>query len=241
MAAMLRAIFLVVTVLLVGCVSNGGNRPVNKNNAVQSYLELSRGYLQQGYAERAINPVNRALELDPDSAEVYGTLGLIYQVQGENLLADQSFKKALSLKSDAADIRNNYGAFLFGEGRLNEAYRQFAVAADNVKYSSRSRAYENMGLVSLNLGRLSQAREHFQKALKLNGNLARARLELATILEEQGKSREAWGHYQIFTRLAGQNEQSLKLGIKLAKANGDNSAAASYTLQLERLYPSSTR
>ena len=145
------------------------------------------------------------------------------------------------MRSGAAEIHNNYGAFLYSQGRLNEAYRQFAIAADNVSYSSRSRAYENMGLVSQNLGRLSQARQHFEKALKLNGSLARARLELATILEEQGKSREAWGHYQVFTRLAGQNEQSLKLGIKLAKANGDSSAAASYSLQLERLYPSSTR
>ncbi len=241
MVVMLRMLFLGVAVLLTGCVSNSGDRTVNTNHAVKSYLELARGYVQQGYAERAIKPANRAIDLDPSSAEAYGTLGLIYQVQGENSLADEAFKKALSLKASAAEIHNNYGAFLYGQGRLNEAYRQFAIAADNVKYDSRSRAYENMGLVSKSLGRMSQARQHLERAVKLNGNLVRARLELANMLEEQGKSKEAWGHYQVFTRLAGQNEQSLKLGIKLAKANGDNNAAASYSLQLERLYPSSTR
>ena len=93
MVAMLRVLFLGIAVFLAGCVSTSGTRPVNKNNAVQSYLELARGYVQQGYAENAIKPVNRALELDPDSSEAYGTLGLIYQVQGENQSGGRVFQK----------------------------------------------------------------------------------------------------------------------------------------------------
>ena len=124
---------------------------------------------------------------------------------------------------------------------MSDAYREFAKAAEDVRYGSRSRAYENMGLVALRQGRLPLASDHFEKALKLNGNLPRARLELASILDEQGRTREAWQHYQVYAQLAaGQNERSLKLGIRLARLNGDNNAAASYSLQLERLFPSSS-
>lgn len=240
MAAKMKLCAVLLSVALTGCVSTGGNRTGSTDEAVNSYLDLARGYVQEGYTEKAIKPLRRALELQPRSANVYGTLGVVYQLQGENQLAEEAFKKALSLDQDASDIQNNYGSFLFSQGRLSEAYKAFEKAAEDVSYGSRSRAYENMGVVAQRQGRMSQAGDHFEKSLKLNGNLPRARLELASILYEQGKAREAWRHYQVFTQLSQQNERSLMLGIRLARANGDTSAAANYSLQLERLYPGSS-
>ncbi|WP_422134229.1 type IV pilus biogenesis/stability protein PilW [Endozoicomonas sp. ALD040] len=228
------------SIILSGCVTTGGPEPVNEGEAVRSYLELARGYVQQGLTEKAVKPINRALEIQPRSADAFGMLGLVYQLQGEASLAETSFRKALSFNPDSSEIHNNFGVFLFSQNRLSEAYREFEQAAGDVRYSSRSRAYENLGLVALKQGRRSLAAEHFDKALKLNSNLPRASLELAAILEEQGQFREAWKYYQVFTRLSRQNERSLRLGVRLARVNGDQDAAASYSLQLGRLFPSST-
>ncbi|MET4694906.1 type IV pilus assembly protein PilF [Endozoicomonas sp. NE40] len=229
--------FALLSMMLSGCVSTGG-RPTDENQAVRSYIDLARGYVQQGYTENAIKPLNRALELRPGSPDVHAMFALVYQLQGEDKLAEQSFRKALSLSSGSAEIHNNYGAFLFSQNRLSEAYRQFTLAGDDVRYSQRSRVFENMGRVALQQGRRSLARQNFEKSLKLNANLPRSRLELASLLYEQGESLLAWEHYQTFVTLSSQNERSLQLGIRLARANGDNNAAARYANELQRYYSS---
>ncbi|AMO56034.1 type 4 fimbrial biogenesis protein PilF [Endozoicomonas montiporae CL-33] len=227
-----------LAVVLTGCVSTGG-RQTDENQAVRSYIDLARGYVQEGYTENAIKPLNRALEIQPGSSDVHAMFALVYQLQGENRLAEQSFRKALSLSSGSSEIHNNYGAFLFSQNRLSEAYRQFTLAGDDVRYPQRSRVFENMGLVALQQGQRDRARQNFEKSLKLNANLPRARLELASLFYEQGQYPLAWEHYQTFVTMSSQNERSLQLGIRLARANGDNSAAARYADELQRYYPNS--
>ncbi|MGI9276940.1 MAG: type IV pilus biogenesis/stability protein PilW [Endozoicomonas sp.] len=227
-----------LSVALAGCVSSGGGQPeVDDAQVVESYLNLAKGYVQEGYTEKALKPLKRALEVQPRSAEAHSVLGLVYQVQGETSLAEQAFRKALSYEPDSGEINNNFGAFLFSQNRLDEAYRLFSRAAQDVNYESRSRTYENLGIVTLRQDKRQQAEGHFEKALRLNGNLPLARLELSSLLFEQGRKRDAWRNYQVFASLSRQNERSLTLGVRLARANGDHSAAANYALQLERLYP----
>ena len=227
---------LLSAVMLSGCVSTE-NQSTDQKQAVRSHMDLARGYVQQGYTEKAIKPLNRAMELEPNSADVQAMFALVYQLQGEHVLAEQSFKKALSMSSGSSEIHNNYGAFLFSQNRLSEAYHQFTLAADDIRYSQRSRVFENMGLVALRQGQSGLARQNFEKSLKLNANLPRARLELASLLYNQRDYQTAWKHYEIFVTLSSQNERSLQLGIRLARANGDNDAAVRYAKQLERYYP----
>lgn len=93
MIAKLRIGAVLFSIILSGCVTTGGPEPVNESEAIRSYLELARGYVQQGLTEKAVKPINRALEIQPRSADAYGMLGLVYQLQGEASLAEQSFKK----------------------------------------------------------------------------------------------------------------------------------------------------
>lgn len=239
MSAKLKCIAVLLSALLTGCVTSGTDRSVDGDQAVRSYLDLARGYIQQGYTERAVKPLNRVLEINPSSSEAYGMFGLLYQLQGEVPLAEKSFRKALSLNPDSAEIHNNLGAFLFSQNRLSEAYRNFGKAAADVRYGQRSRAYENMGRVALKRNQTRLARQNFEKSLKLNSNLPGAHLELAQLFYSEGQYLRAWGHYKTFTSLSAQNERSLRLGIRLARANGDKSAADSYARQLKRLYPNS--
>lgn len=234
----LIALLFSVSLVLTGCVTTDG-QPVNENRAVVDYMNLAKGYLQEGYSERAVKPLQRALEIEPDSPDVHGMLGMAYQRQGEDRLAEKAFKRALSIDPEASDVRNNFGAFLFSKSRLKEAYRQFELASQDVSYSQRSRTFENMGIVALRLGKSELAVEHFIRALRLNSNLPRANLELAAIYKDEGNLYKGWQHYQVFDEVSDQSARSLLLGIELATANGAQSKAASYGLQLERLYPGS--
>lgn len=234
------AAMLVLTLGLTGCVSTRtAVQPAQQNQAVADYMNLAKGYLQAGYTEKAVKPLTRALEIEPGSAEVYGLLGTVYQIQEEYPLAEQAFSKALSLNPGATGIRNNYGAFLFERNRLNEAFRQFERASSDVSYPQRSRTFENMGVVALRQGNPQLASNYFDKALRLNASLPKANLELADIFFIRGNNQKAWQHYQAFTGLSRQNARSLWLGIQLAGKTGDTDKVASYALQLERLYPGS--
>ena len=123
--------------LLTGCVTTTG-RPLDENQAVVDYMNLAKGYIRAGYTEKAVKPLERALEIEPRSAEVYGVLGMAYQAQGEYQLADKAFNKALAIDPGAADVRNNYGVFLFSRSRLEKAYQQFEQASESVAYTGRS-------------------------------------------------------------------------------------------------------
>ena len=231
---------LAMSIGLTGCVSTSTSSiPVNQGKAVADYMNLAKGYVQGGYTEKAIQPLERALEIEPRSADVHGLLGMVYQIQGESALAEKSFKTALSYNSQASDVRNNYGAFLFNQNRLSEAYRQFELASEDLSYPRRSRIFENMGIVALRQGNQGLASRHFDKALRLNSSLPRASLELADIYFNQGDNRKAWQYYQNFIGLSQQDARSLWLGIQLARLNGEKDKVASYALQLERLYPGS--
>ncbi|ELU12482.1 hypothetical protein CAPTEDRAFT_195459, partial [Capitella teleta] len=221
MGVRLRPIALLfsVSLVLTGCVTTDG-RPVNENRAVVDYINLAKGYLQEGYSERAVRPLERALEIEPDSASVHGMLGMAYQRQGEDRLAQKAFNRALSIDPEASEVRNNFGAFLFSKNRLKESYQQFELASQDVSYSQRSRTFENMGIVALRLGQSELAVEHFTRALRLNSNLPRANLELATIYKNEGNLYKGWQHYQAFDEAAEQSARSLLLGIELAAANG---------------------
>ena len=240
MEAKLKPVVLFLLLAIAGCVST---QPAMKSEmqdrAVADYMNLAKGYIRGGYTEKAVRPLKRALEIEPRSAEVYGLLGSVYELQGEKVLAEQSFNKALSIDANATSIRNNYGAFLFKMNRLSAAYRQFEIASDDVSYPQRSRTFENMGIVAVRQGNRDLALQHFDKALRLNASLPRANLELADIYFNRGDNRKAWTYYQAFTGLSRQDARSLWLGIQLARANGETDQVASYALQLERLYPGS--
>ena len=239
----LRIALLVVAVSLAGCVSSGASDPLGtsagRDQARDAYIQLGIGYLQQGASERAKAPLSKALELDPHSADAHAALALLFQTQLEPQLADQHYRKALSSRPADARILNNYGTFLFERGQYPQAYERFRQASEDSLYGERSRVFENLGLTARAQGQDAKAQEHFQRALRLNARQPRALLEMAALSYEWREYVPARNYYERYTGLSEQNARSLLLGIRLAKVFADPDKAASYGLQLKRLYPAS--
>lgn len=229
--------------LLAGCMTGGSHNPMStsqgRDEARDAYIQLGIGYLQQGASERAKAPLSKALELDPNSADAHAALALLFQTQMEPQLADQHYRKALAGRSGDARILNNYGTFLFERGHYTQAYERFRQASQDTLYGERSRVFENLGMTARAMGQPAQAEEHFQRALRLNARQPRALLEMAVISYEKREYIPARNYYERFTTLSEQNARSLLLGIRLAKVFADPDKAASYGLQLKRLYPAS--
>ena len=95
------ALPILLVALLAGCASTGEpGTPVSSKarvEAVQAYVQLGLGYLKQGLTERAKWPLKKALELNADDADAHAALALVFQSEMEPKLADQHFRKSISL------------------------------------------------------------------------------------------------------------------------------------------------
>lgn len=236
------ALLLTFAGLISGCVSSGTVDPLRtaegREQAINAYIQLGIGYLQQGEASRAKAPLGKALELDPNSADAHAALALVFQNEMEYQLADEHYRKALSSRNDAR-ILNNYGSFLFEQKRYKEALERFTKASEDNLYSERARVFENMGMTALQLGLREDAETYFTRALRLDSRQPRALLELAVMAYESQDYVPAKRYYDAFSSLSEQNARSLLLGIRLASIHQDRNQAASLGLQLKRLYPGS--
>jgi type IV pilus assembly protein PilF len=238
----LRAALLVFFVsLLAGCVTSGQVNPMStskgRDEARKAYVQLGIGYLQEGAPERAKVPLKKALELDASDADANAALGLVFQAEMEPKLADDYFRKAISSRSDDARILNNYGSFLYEQKQYQDAYAMFEKASADILYPERSRVFENLGMTALKLGQREKGQQILEKALRLNGQQPRALLEMAELSYEDRHYVPSRGYYDRFSQMSDQNARSLLLGTRLAKVFEDKDKAASFGLQLRRLYP----
>jgi type IV pilus assembly protein PilF len=229
--------------VLSACVSSGNTPPLRteegRQQARDAYVQLGIGYLQQGATEQAKMPLQKALDIDPNSADAHAALALVFQNELEPELADQHYRKALS-QGQNTRIQNNYGGFLFEQGKFQDAYAQFEEASKDTMYSGRSRVFESMGLTALRLNNKEQALHYFERSLRVNPQQPLALLEMSLLLFERQEYVPAQRYYQAYTQLSQHSARSLLLGTRLAKVFQDRNQAASLGLQLKRLYPASS-
>lgn len=162
----LSRVFLVVTFLFVlnGCAVN---QPINdmkvdvgpdakfqntQNDSLALY-QLGRSYQKQKRYPEAIDAYEKALALDPDSAQIYNGMGVVYSLQGEHELAVQLIKEAIRLSPNASHLYNNLGyAYLRFEdlARAADAFeRALALNPENLQARQNLAAtYKRMGCES---------------------------------------------------------------------------------------------
>jgi type IV pilus assembly protein PilF len=229
---------------ITGCsttvVGDLGPQPGTAEERVEAHLALARGYLENRDVERARGPLESALEIDPRSPEAHVLLAIIYQSQGEDArVVERQYKVALRYAPESPQALNNYGTFLFGQGRYEDAREVLEKAVADQAYPRRAQAYENLGLCQLRLGETDAAELSFQRSLRISSAGIRANLELADIYFSAGDNSAASRYYAAFEQSTQQTARSLWLGVQLARMLDDQNTAASYGLVLRNLYPGS--
>ena len=240
MQARLAGLLALIILGLAGCVREtvgGLPAPVSAPARAQAQIDLARAYLQSRDWAGAQPPLLRALELDPRSVEARVLLGLAYEKQNEPQLAESQYREALALEPTHAQALNNYGAFLYGQGRLQEALAPLRKLVQRPDYRLRAQAYENLGLAELRLGHSHAAQQAFRRALQLGAAQPRSSLELAALLLAEGNYQAAERHYRNFAASADHTIRSLCLGVRLARAIGDAQGAERRAQRLAARFP----
>lgn len=126
---------------------------VNTQDDALDMYQLGRSYQEQKNYPAAIDAYEKALTIDPDAAEVYNGMGVVYSLQGEHELAVQLIKEAIRLSPMASHLYNNLGyAYLeFGDvSRAADAFeRALALNPENLHARQNLAAtYKRMGCES---------------------------------------------------------------------------------------------
>lgn len=240
------ALVVLIFFSFAGCVSQTVRQDATStpDAALQAYTQLGLQYLQAGDTNNAKQSLQRAIAINERYAPAHNAMGLVFQYERENKLAEEYFKRSTQLDPDNSMHRNNYGAFLFSQQRYPEACVELQKAADDPFYSARAQAFENVGRCYRMIGRLSHAEEAFKRALELNRSRPFAQVELADLLLDNGNLPEAMQWFDRFrqmvdNRSAQHSPRSLWVGVRIARAERNPSQAATYGLLLRNLYPDS--
>jgi type IV pilus assembly protein PilF len=236
-------LWLAAGLLLSACVQETVGGP--KRDPVASARDrvgLAAVYIRNGDEEHAQQELEKALQLAPDLPEAHNMKAVLLERDGDIKGADKEYRKAIRLKADYSQAQYNYGVFLFRQGRFKDALKHYSVAAEDIGYDMRPRAYEGQGRCALKLGDKAMASYALERALKLDSSLPDANLQMGELQYQMQDYAAARNYYQRYLQLTEglpQTAQSLWLGIRLERHGGDRNALASYELALRKLYPDS--
>lgn len=234
------ALLALASVVAVGCASQQQQEVDAKTNKARarSHSDLGAVYLQERQYEIALEEFTVATKIDPNFAVAYNGLGLVHGVLGQDILAEQNFKKAIQLEPNNSESHNNYGNFLCARNRIDESIKEFLAAVRNPLYATPEIAYTNAGICALRKQDTVNAEEYLQKALQIDPLISVAAYQLALIQFKRNQPALAKKTIQN-TVISQPTPESLWLAVQIARKLGERDEEASFALQLRRQYPDS--
>ncbi len=225
---------------LVSCTpQNRVGTAVDQSEVAARAIELGTAYLRQGDYSRAKDNLMKALAIDAQSAPAHHTLAIVFQQEREYELAESYFRRAIALAPEMIAVRNNFGAFLYAQGRPVEAVEQLTIATEDRFYELRPQAFENLGVAYLALDDRAAARNAFERAEALNPRLPRTLLELTLLnLADQNYS-AAKALYLRHRAIAAESARSLFACAKIYAIFLDAAERGRCAADLLRIYPTS--
>jgi len=239
--------FIALIVLLAGCVTVTDSRftkKVDNDKAVETYVALGVGYLRNGNMPLARKKIERALEISPDSASAHSAMATYWVERGEMDLAQKEFETALDLDDEHSPTNYHYGRFLFAVKSEARGCEYIKRSAQDVDYSARVLAFENLGLCYDHFKQERLAMDAFEKAWSLDINSTLSSLNLARLYLQRNRADIATRWFSRFEatlrdRNLNHNAASLYTGAILAKVSRDKNAEASYAFKLKKRFPQS--
>lgn len=153
-------------------------------------LTQGRALLEHGYTNEAVSELSVASVVGPDLVEANKLLGVALDRLGQHGQAQEAYERALTVAPDDAEVLNNYGYSLFLDGRAQEALKRLRQAERLTPEAPYVLA--NMAVVQARLGKYGDAFKSFKRAY----GEYEARVRVAELLEEAGRTDDALKHYE---------------------------------------------
>jgi tetratricopeptide (TPR) repeat protein len=160
--------------------------------ALQAYSMGRNLMLTQGNYAAAVPQFQRAIQLDPNLAMAYGSLGTTYHNLGEKELAAENTRRAFELRAKVSErekfyIESHYHHFVTGD--LEKAKQVYELWAQT--YPRDSGPINNLGVVYQTLGQYEKSLEDFRAAQRMTPNDAVGYSNMLGVLVDLNRVKEA--------------------------------------------------
>jgi tetratricopeptide (TPR) repeat protein len=227
---------------------------VTQDNFVAEH-NLGSALVESGRFAEAIEPLNAALRLKPESFQTHSDMGMALANLNRLPEALAEFQAAVKLNPDSAILYNNLANALAQLGRPSEAIEEYGRALQldpnylearknlatvrSRPQSTSAESYYNGGVELERSGRLADAIQSFEAALKIKPDYAEAHSNLGVVLTRiPGRGREALPHLEAAARLDANNADAhVNYGIALANIAGDVPRAIAELEKAQKLHP----
>ncbi|MES2384755.1 MAG: type IV pilus biogenesis/stability protein PilW [Pseudomonadota bacterium] len=242
-----------IVVLAAGCAANPGAAPgsggrgdimtesdeTDGRRRARIRLELAANYFQQGQTNVALDELKQALAADPTFADAYNLRGLVYMRLDDNALAEDSFRRALSLNPRDGDVMHNYGWLLCQQAKYNESTAMFGRAVATPGYGGQPKTLMAQGICQIRAGQLAEGERSLLQSYELDAGNPITGYHLSLALFQRGDLQRAQFYIRRINNSDLARAETLWLGIKIERALGNREAMLQLARQLNNRFGSS--
>jgi type IV pilus assembly protein PilF len=232
---------LLLAVLLAACSTTPNKSDEELRKAAETNTALGRQYMERGQHEVALEKLKRAVAYDKSYAPAHSMLAILYETIGETEQAGEEYRLAVKHDPQGGEVNNNYGAFLCGSGKREEAERYFLAAVEDPFYPTPEIALSNAGSCALARGDLDKAESFLRQSLERDDKLGAALLPMAEVSYRKESFLQARAFLQRYEAAGPVSQESLSLGYRIESRLGDQKAAERYRGELLERYPGSIK
>ena len=160
--------------------------------ALQAFSLGRTTMMSQGDYAAAVQHFQRAIQLDPNLAMAYASLGTTYNNLGEKELAAENTRRAYELRGKVSDrerfyIESHY--YHFVTGNLEKARQVYEIWTQT--YPREAVPLTNLGVLYQTLGQYEKALEDFRATQRITPNDAVGYSNLLTVMVNLNRAKEA--------------------------------------------------
>lgn len=200
---------------------------------------LARGYMDVGWYSLATETLMDAAALEPDNAGIKTRLGLARLALGATEEARADLATAAEMQWTSLQPKYVWGLTQLQAGNLEEALR---LAEELVRRDPGNPIPHNLaGSVLYGMGRLDEARAHFERALSLDEDYIQAQFNLVKLDVQEGRLREADRRLEAILQRDGDNSMARYESAKIDVQRNDRMSAIRKLEQLQTMDPGHVR
>lgn len=216
---------LVSLLAFTGCAAN-----ISSTGKPAAYhYQMGVSYLEERNYTAALVDLAEADKLDPNNAELQYNLGRALTGKRRLDLAEQRFLRALALRPNYSEARNDLGVIYLEMGRWEKAIQQFNAVKEDLFYPQHDFSVINLGLAYLGKGDYDKALEELETVRNGNPRNPVVRVAIGRVRFARGETGRALEEYRRALEIAPNYASAhFYLGLALMKQNDLAAARAAF-------------